>query len=410
MNAFDIRIEEFNYELPDERIAKFPLEKREASKLLIYNDGLISQKVFSEISDELHEGDLIISNNTRVISARLHFAKSTGAVIEIFCLEPVGTSHQDAMIQRGKSVWKCLIGGAKKWKGDEKLECRFSVDNNDVFLTATKITQTAEAFEIEFNWTSKNEMVFSEILFHAGELPLPPYFHRDAEEEDYERYQTMFAKHEGSVAAPTAGLHFTADVLSKLKSKGVDHKEVTLHVGAGTFKPVSSDTMKEHNMHSEFFSVPVDLLEAILNCKGRIIPVGTTSMRTLESLYWLGVKMISQQENDSMHNRINQWEPYQLMQGVSLSDSFQALMKHCKSRNEKYINAATSILIAPGYKFIICDGIITNFHMPKSTLLLLVAAFIGDDWKSVYDYALKNDFRFLSYGDSSLLWKKLLND
>jgi len=400
----DIRIEEFSYDLPDERIAKYPLEKREESKLLIYKDGLISDSIFSSISNELHEGDLLVSNNTRVIAARLFFRKKTGASIEIFCLEPVGTSHQDAMMQRGKSIWKCLVGGAKKWKGDEKIECVITIEDKEEIIYATRMEQTADAFIIAFEWNNNN-IPFSEVLHTKGELPLPPYFNRKAEQADYDRYQTVFAIHEGSVAAPTAGLHFTLNVLQSLKEKAIMQREVTLHVGAGTFKPVSSETMEGHTMHSEAFSVSVDLLKDILNCKGRIIPVGTTSMRTLESLYWLGVKMLSQQKNDSMHNSINQWEPYQLAQEVSLQDSFEALINCFELRNEKDVNAATSILIAPGYKFRVCDGIITNFHMPKSTLLLLVAAFIGEDWKSVYDYAMKNDFRFLSYGDSSLLWR-----
>ncbi len=399
-----IRIEDYDYALPEERIARYPLESRDASKLLVYSAGEIRTESFTSIIHELKAGDVLISNNTRVISARLFFKKKTGASIEIFCLEPVGTSHQDAMTQRGKSIWKCLVGGAKKWKGNEKIDCSFQIDNKVLTVYASRLEQIADSFIITFEWND-DRVPFSEILHAAGELPLPPYFNRKAEQDDYDRYQTVFAVHEGSVAAPTAGLHFTQNVLQSLKEKGIKQREVTLHVGAGTFKPVSSETMEGHAMHSESFSVSIGLLKEILSAKGRIIPVGTTSMRTLESLYWLGVKIMLSEKNHVVESSINQWEPYQLPQNISLKESFEALINKAEYQNSQYINAATSILIASGYKFRVCDGIITNFHMPKSTLLLLVAAFIGDDWKRVYDYAMNNNFRFLSYGDSSLLWR-----
>lgn len=402
MKVEEIQIEQYDYNLPEQRIARYPLASRDASKILLYQNGDISHKQFPMIVDELQAGDVLISNNTRVIAARLFFKKKTGASIEIFCLEPVGTSHQDAMLLHSKSVWKCLVGGAKKWKGDETLECSFLFEGQETIVYATRIEQTADAFVIEFNWDNKR-LTFSEILRSAGELPLPPYFNRQVESEDYNRYQTVFAQHDGSVAAPTAGLHFTPSVIEALQGKGVVSAHVTLHVGAGTFKPVSSETMEGHTMHSESFSVDKTLIERILKAQGRIVPIGTTSMRTLESLYWLGVKMKLNRLGNQLH--IGQWDPYQLHDTVSMKDSFETLIDYCNTNHLERIDASTSILIAPGYDFKVCDGIVTNFHMPKSTLLLLVSAFIGDDWKRVYDYALNNDFRFLSYGDSSLLWR-----
>jgi S-adenosylmethionine:tRNA ribosyltransferase-isomerase len=402
MKVEEIQIEQYDYNLPEQRIARYPLASRDASKILLYQNGDISHKQFPMIVDELQAGDVLISNNTRVIAARLFFKKKTGASIEIFCLEPVGTSHQDAMLLHSKSVWKCLVGGAKKWKGDETLECSFLFEGQETIVYATRIEQTADAFVIEFNWDNKR-LTFSEILRSAGELPLPPYFNRQVESEDYNRYQTVFAQHDGSVAAPTAGLHFTPSVIEALQGKGVVSAHVTLHVGAGTFKPVSSETMEGHTMHSESFSVDKTLIERILKAQGRIVPIGTTSMRTLESLYWLGVKMKLNKLGNQLH--IGQWDPYQLHDTVSMKDSFETLIDYCNTNHLERIDASTSILIAPGYDFKVCDGIVTNFHMPKSTLLLLVSAFIGDDWKRVYDYALNNDFRFLSYGDSSLLWR-----
>lgn len=401
MNTGSVRIEDYNYSLPEERIAKFPLSGRDESNLLVYRQGEIKHHLFRTISDELNRDDLLISNNTRVIAARLFFKKKTGASIEVFCLEPVDISHERAMAQLAKSEWKCLVGGAKKWKGDEVIECEVQSEVANFIVRAKQLRREGDAFIIRFEWSPEN-LPFSEILHFAGELPLPPYFHRKAEKEDYERYQTVFAVNEGSVAAPTAGLHFTKNVLSELRANGIIEREVTLHVGAGTFKPVTSNTMENHVMHSESFVVPITLLGEILSAKGRIIPVGTTSMRTLESLYWIGVKLLSETFNPF---EIGQWEAYHLPQHFSLKESLNALINHCQAQDDDFVRASTSILIAPGYDFKICNGLITNFHLPKSTLLLLVAAFIGSDWKKVYDYAMKNDFRFLSYGDSSLLWK-----
>lgn len=404
MNTSEIRIEDYDYHLPEEQIARYPLPQRDASRLLIYQKGIIRHSPFTGIVDELGEGDLLISNNTRVIAARLHFKRQTGATIEVFCLEPVESSHQDAMGQCGSSTWKCLVGGAKKWKDGEKITCITTLEDKEVILSATRLEQVNDAFIICFEW-SITTLPFSEILHAIGELPLPPYFHRKAEKEDYDRYQTVFAIEEGSVAAPTAGLHFTQEVLNSLKAKGIKEREVTLHVGAGTFKPVASETMEGHTMHSESFSISIDLLREIVEQKGRIIAVGTTSMRTLESLYWMGVKMLDQSERIALPTLIEQWEPYQNHTKITVKESLEIIIKYCEANNKKIISGATSILIAPGYQFRICDGLITNFHMPKSTLLLLVSAFIGEDWKKVYDYALSRQFRFLSYGDSSLLWR-----
>jgi S-adenosylmethionine:tRNA ribosyltransferase-isomerase len=405
MAVNDIRIDDYDYDLPEHFIARYPLSQRDQSKLLVYDKGHIQTQVFPSIVDSLQSNDLLIANNTKVISARMYFRKATGALIEIFCLEPVEKSHQEAMCESQQSTWKCLVGGAKKWKGDEKLQCHFQIQQRDFTLYAEKVNQTEDAFIISFTWEEAH-IQFSEILQAAGELPLPPYFNRKAEIEDYERYQTVFAEHEGSVAAPTAGLHFTENILEQLDAKGIKRREVTLHVGAGTFKPVSSASMQDHTMHSEAFSITTDLLRELLKQSGRIIVVGTTTMRTIESVYWLGVKLIKQQFSSSDALQVNQWDPYEIGDDISMAQSLSCLLEYAESNQLSTIHASTSIMIAPGYEFKICDGLVTNFHMPKSTLLLLVSAFIGEDWKRVYDYAKANEFRFLSYGDSSLLWRK----
>ncbi len=399
----DIRIEQFNYSLPNERIAKHPLPKRDSSKLLIYQQGYISDTTFNEIAPLLSPSDILILNDTKVIPARIIFHKSSGASIEVFCLEPIGFSHQDAMIQKKQISWKCLVGGAKKWKNDELLQMTFSADGIEVLLTAQKISKEAEYFVIQFHW-SDSQLTFSEILQFAGEIPLPPYFNRKAEEEDIIRYQTVFAIAEGSVAAPTAGLHFTTQLFDELKKMDVQIKEITLHVGAGTFRPVSSETLEGHSMHSEIFSVEIELLKLLKDSiDNRIIVVGTTSMRTLESLYWLGVKLKTGAKFTDELPTLHQWECYELNDDIDLASSIEAILDYCKRNGLHQFAASTSIMITPGYKFKVCRGLITNFHMPQSTLLLLVSAFVGDDWKKIYDYAMDNDFRFLSYGDSSIL-------
>lgn len=404
MTVQDIRIEEYDYDLPEHFIARYPLSQRDQSKLLVYDGGHIQSQQFPYILDCLQPNDILIANNTKVISARMYFRKATGALIEIFCLEPVEKSHQEAMCETLQSTWKCLVGGAKKWKGNEKLQCHFQIQQRDFTLYAEKVRQTEDAFIISFTWEEAH-IQFSDILQAAGELPLPPYFNRKAEREDYERYQTVFAEYEGSVAAPTAGLHFTKNILAQLDAKGIKRREVTLHVGAGTFKPVSAGSMQDHTMHSEAFSITTDLLRELLKQSGRIIVVGTTTIRTIESVYWLGVKLILQHFSSTDALQVNQWDPYQLTKNIGVEQSLTYLLEYAESKGLSAIHASTSILIAPGYEFKICDGLVTNFHMPKSTLLLLVAAFIGDDWKRVYNYAKENEFRFLSYGDSSLLWR-----
>ncbi len=399
----DIRIEHFNYSLPDERIAKHPLPLRDSSKLLIYDHGLLNDIPFNEIPSLLSATDTLVLNDTKVIPARIIFRRTTGASIELFCLEPIGHSHQDAMIQRESSSWKCLVGGAKKWKTDEQLRITLPIEGNEITLTADKISREADFFNIRFSW-SDHRLTFSEILQLVGEIPLPPYFNRKAEDEDLIRYQTVFAMAEGSVAAPTAALHFTAPLFDELRKIGVERKLLTLHVGAGTFRPVSSETLEGHNMHSELFSVDIELIGFLKTAmERRIIAVGTTTMRTLESLYWLGVKLKEGTNFEGELPSLGQWECYELNNDIDLISSIDAILQYCSDKGLREFAASTSIIITPGYKFKVCRGLITNFHMPQSTLLLLVSAFVGEDWKKIYDYALKNDFRFLSYGDSSIL-------
>ncbi len=404
----NIQIEQYDYELPEARIARYPAAKRDDSKLLVYRNGNISQTIFNQIGDYLTEHCLVISNNTRVIPARLFFKKQTGGMIEVFCLEPENTSHQDAMNQRGKSNWWCMVGGAKKWKGDESLIIEEDSGARKFSFHAKKLKQDQEKFLIEFSWPVA--FTFSEMLEMAGELPLPPYFNRGTEESDYERYQTIFAQNKGSVAAPTAGLHFTPELIRTLKQNKVSFEEITLHVGAGTFRPVSSEKMDGHNMHSESFSIEGALLERILSAPDKkIVAIGTTTMRTLESLYWLGVKILQGSITNQTLN-VQQWDAYELSEKYTTEEALNALLGYLEQEGRSSLNATTSILIAPGYSFKICKGLVTNFHLPKSTLLLLIAAFTeqnndseNSEWKRIYDYALNHEFRFLSYGDSSLL-------
>ena len=393
-----IEIEDYSYHLPEELIAKFPRSKREEARLMAYVHGEIAPSHFTEISNYLNENDTLVLNETKVIPARLHFQKETGAEIEIFCLSPHKMEHQQAMDQRSMVRWDALIGGAKKWK-EGKLFKNITVSGKEVVLSAEKIAIDPN-FVVEFQWNSG--VSFSEIMQHIGELPLPPYFERKATQEDIDRYQTVFAKNEGSVAAPTAGLHFTQDVLNDLSMKGVKHEKLTLHVGSGTFKPVSSKTIEGHDMHAEYFDVPLDVIERLKSTQGRIIPVGTTSMRTLESVYWLGVKLISNDFNLS-ELYLKQWDAYELPQNVTMQDSFDAILKWCGLHERKRVVGATALLMAPGYKVRVATGLVTNFHLPQSTLILLVAALIGDKWREVYQRAIEEKFHFLSYGDSSIL-------
>lgn len=398
-----IHIAEYNYSLPDERIARFPLEKRDESKLLLYRDGEINESEFKHLPDFLPNGALIVFNNTRVIQARLLFNKSTGAKIEIFCLEPV-SPHDYALIfqQTERCSWLCLVGNAKKWK-EGILEKEILVDNKNVTLRAEKKESYGESHLIEFSWNNP-ELTFAELLDAAGILPIPPYLNRETEEKDLRTYQTVYSKIKGSVAAPTAGLHFTDDVLKELDNQGFVREEVTLHVGAGTFKPVKTETIEDHEMHTEFISVNRSSIEHIKENIGNIIAVGTTSVRTLESLYYIGVTLSRNPEASGEELTVNQWMPYDDANNqLSIDESLQHIVDYLDRHQSDKLLTATRIIIAPGYEFKLVRGIITNFHQPQSTLLLLISAFVKENWKPIYDYALDHDFRFLSYGDSSLL-------
>jgi S-adenosylmethionine:tRNA ribosyltransferase-isomerase len=405
MHPSQLQIKDFTYELPDERIARYPLAERDLSKLLIYEEGTIREDVYRNLPAHLPTDCMLVFNNTKVIEARILFQKSTGGMIELFCLEPAaGVEVTEAMMSKGPVRWTCLVGGAGKWK-QQFLEKKLSTTKGDVVLKAEKRKQEQGSFEIEFSWDDAH-FTFAEVLHFAGVLPLPPYLQRQTEVADYERYQTVYAKQEGSVAAPTAGLHFTPQLLHQLQERGIRKQFVTLHVGAGTFQPVKSETMEQHNMHREWIEITSDTIEDLLQqLPNPVIAVGTTSLRSMESLYWMGVKAILNPDAGIGELEVQQWDAYDSPeQTISAKDSLQALLDWMKRNNLQQLICQTQILIAPGYKARIASAIITNFHQPNSTLLLLVAALIGDNWKKVYEYALANNFRFLSYGDGSLLW------
>lgn len=397
-----ISIEDYNYPLPDERIAKFPLPKRDESKLLLYRNGEVSESIFKQITDYLPEGSLMVFNNTRVIQARLLFQRATGAQIEVFCLDPSVPHDYEQIFQETESCcWICLIGNAKKWK-EPCLSRAITVNSRQVTLRAEKVQSYGETHQIRFTW--EGGFSFAEVLDAAGELPIPPYLHRKTEESDLQTYQTVYSKIKGSVAAPTAGLHFTPEVLADLEAKGFGREELTLHVGAGTFKPVKSETIEGHEMHTEFISVRRSTIERIRQNTGRIIAVGTTSVRTLESLYYIGTTLSTHPEATSDELMVKQWMPYnEANNRLTPDEALQNILNYLDKHQLNTLVTATQIIIAPGYKFKIVKGIVTNFHQPKSTLLLLISAFVKGDWKNIYDYALSHDFRFLSYGDSSLL-------
>lgn len=398
-----IRIEEYDYPLPDERIAKFPLAKRDESKLLLYKDGQVSESVFKHIADYLPAGSLLVYNNTRVIQARLLFQKATGARIEVFCLEPA-EPHDYALIfqQTERCSWICLVGNLKKWK-DGLLTKKVAIQGEEVILSAEKKESHGDSHRIEFTWNNP-KYTFADLLDAAGVLPIPPYLHRETEKSDLVTYQTVYSKIKGSVAAPTAGLHFTPEVLADVDAHGIGREEVTLHVGAGTFKPVKSETIEGHEMHTEFISVRRSSIERIQKNLGKIIAVGTTSVRTLESLYYIGVKLASHPDATSEELVVNQWMPYEAENNrIPVAEALQHILDYLDRHQTDKLVTATQIIIAPGYEFKIVRGIITNFHQPKSTLLLLISAFVKGNWRTIYDYALSHDFRFLSYGDSSLL-------
>lgn len=398
----DINLDEYDYHLSEERIAQYPAEKRDHSKLLIYNKGMMADDLFKNIHNYLPADSLMVINDTRVIRARIIFRKETGAIIEIFCLEPLSPMDYQQAFSAGSPVeFKCIVGNLKKWK-QNPLRTNFNKDNKKYTLTATKISSEGEAWRIRFSWDTK-ALSFAEVIESAGHIPLPPYVKRDDEEEDNIRYQTVYSKSEGSVAAPTAGLHFTDTLLNKIKRKGIRRASLTLHVGAGTFKPVKTNDVSQHEMHCEHFFIHKQVIEALLTQEGKIISVGTTCVRALESLYYTGVQILNGKAGKNGRFFIDQWEYLSCNNGYSAKESLSAILAYMDKAGIMVVNTATRIMIIPGYNFHLVDAMITNFHMPKSTLLLLVSAWTGEDWKEIYNYALNNDFRFLSYGDSSLL-------
>ena len=406
MNTKDIQINDYNYPLSDERIAKYPLKERDHSKLLIYKQGRVSEDVFFHVADYLPMGSLMVMNNTKVIQARLHFRKATGALIEIFLLEPALPADYEQMFQsRGRCEWFCLVGNLKKWK-EGQLSRGFTIDDHEVMVTAERVGEAATSQRIAFTWDD-NQLSMAELIDSIGELPIPPYLNRKTEECDKTTYQTVYSKIKGSVAAPTAGLHFTADVLASLDNKGIEREEVTLHVGAGTFKPVKSLHIGEHDMHTETFCVKKQTIERLIAHQGHAVAVGTTSVRTLESLYYIGYKMLQLPDAEEQHWHVEQWEPYQMQvapdDAPTTMEALQAIANYMQRNALTTLHGSTQIIIAPGYNYHIVKMLITNFHQPQSTLLLLVSAFVHGDWRNIYDYALQHEFRFLSYGDSSLL-------
>jgi S-adenosylmethionine:tRNA ribosyltransferase-isomerase len=408
MHPKNISIQDFSYPLPEEKIALYPLAQRDDSRLLIYRNGLITEDVFSHICGQLPADGLLIFNNSKVLEARILFQKPSGGQIEIFCLEP----HENfpefsaALLQQEKVRWNCLVGGASKWKKGQVLEKKLSGTAGEISLVATCIKKSASDFVVEFCWLP-GDIPFVDVLHLAGQVPLPPYIKRAPEATDANRYQTIYASRSGSVAAPTAGLHFSDAIFQQMAAAGIDKAFVGLHVGAGTFKPVASQTLGDHPMHQEYFEVTLDFMEQLLGHFGHpVIPVGTTSLRTIESLYWMGVKILMNQDISLQQLAIRQWDSYEIAaESISPELALRALHGWLKEQGLDKLMGSTQLLIAPGYRFRLADGLVTNFHQPQSTLLLLVAALIGPDWKAVYHYALENHFRFLSYGDCSLLFK-----
>lgn len=400
-----IRISEFNYPLPDERIAKFPLAIRDQSKLLIYRQGEVSEDTFTSLPAYLPADSLMIFNNTKVIQARLHFHKETGALIEVFCLEPIQPNDYVLNFQQTEhAAWLCMIGNLKKWK-EGVLKREMTVKGQSLILTAERGACHGTSHWVDFRWNNP-EVTFADILEVFGELPIPPYLNRETQESDKETYQTVYSKIKGSVAAPTAGLHFTPRVLDALREKGIDLEELTLHVGAGTFKPVKSEEIEGHEMHTEYISVNRKTLEKLIAHHGQAIAVGTTSVRTLESLYHIGITLLNNPNatEDDLH--VKQWQPYEMSADIAATsavDALQAIVHYLDCHEMETLHTSTQIIIAPGYEYRIVKAMVTNFHQPQSTLLLLVSAFVNGNWKKIYDYALSHDFRFLSYGDSSLL-------
>jgi len=400
-----ISISDYAYDLPDEKIAKYPLEERDQSKLLVWKNDSIQDSQFGNLPEFLPSNSLLIFNNTKVIRARLHFHKETGAKIEIFCLDPIDPADYQIAFQTTQScVWKCMIGNQKKWKG-ESLRKIIRIENTEIELSAEQTDPENNKSLIRFSWNNPN-FEFSRIIEHAGSLPIPPYLNRETEQSDLERYQTVYSKIKGSVAAPTAGLHFTEKVFSRLTDDGHELAELTLHVGAGTFQPVKSETISGHEMHSEHLYINRDFLKKLIHHSGKKIAVGTTSVRTLESLYWLGLQALNNPEINPGDLKVSQWEAYQEEScPIEADTALKALIQLLDRTQTDYLSASTQIIIAPGYQFRIVDGLITNFHQPQSTLLLLISAYLGEEWRRIYDHALAKDYRFLSYGDSNLYLK-----
>ncbi|MCI7010297.1 MAG: S-adenosylmethionine:tRNA ribosyltransferase-isomerase [Prevotella sp.] len=402
MDIKHIRIKDFDYLLPDDRIAKFPLPERDHSKLLVYRQGCVSEDHFYHLPAYLPAGALVVCNNTKVIQARLHFRKETGALIEVFLLEPFAPADYEQMFQcRGHCEWLCLVGNLKKWK-EGTLRLAVTMGGIQVVLTATRLETHATSHRVAFDWDNP-QVSWAELLEAVGELPIPPYLNRATEESDKETYQTVYSKIKGSVAAPTAGLHFTDRVLADLDAHGLEREELTLHVGAGTFKPVKSEEIEGHTMHTEFISVGRRTLERLIAHDGEAIAVGTTSVRTLESLYYMGAKLIARPDLSEEQLHVTQWEPYETHPEVTTVEALRALLDYLDRHDLPALHSSTQIIIVPGYQFHVVKMLVTNFHQPQSTLLLLVSAFVKGDWRKIYDYALAHDFRFLSYGDSSLI-------
>ena len=404
MDTKHIKITDYNYPLPDERIAKFPLAQRDHSKLLLYRHGEVGEDVFYHLPEYLPKGGLMVYNNTKVIQARLHFRKETGALIEVFLMEPADPTDYELMFQTaGHCSWLCMIGNLKKWKG-ETLERTFDVNGEAVTLKAERLEDVGKSYRVRFVWNNA-EVSLAELLDAVGELPIPPYLNRETQESDKTTYQTVYSKVKGSVAAPTAGLHFTPEVLAAIDRKGIDREELTLHVGAGTFKPVKSEEIQDHEMHTEYVCVHRETLEKLIKHGAEAIAVGTTSVRTLESLYYMGVKLEQNMDLSEEELHVNQWEPYEneAAKGVTPMKALENIVAYLDKHGLSVLHSSTQIIIAPGYEYKIVKMLVTNFHQPQSTLLLLVSAFLHGDWHKVYDYALAHDFRFLSYGDSSLL-------
>lgn len=402
MNIKDININDYDYSLPKERIAQYPLSVRDSSKLLIRQDGTIKQDIFRNIDEYIPSGSLLVFNNSRVIKARLLFGKETGAIIEVLCLEPLNPSeYENSFSSVGPVEWKCIVGNLKKWKRG-KISISFIHNGQPYNLDAERLCAEGEAWRIRFSWNNPG-LSFSEVVEASGHVPLPPYIARNDEMQDMETYQTVYSKVKGSVAAPTAGLHFTDEVFKKLSRKHINTSEITLHVGAGTFQPVKSEYISGHEMHCEHFFISAETIEEIIRNEGRLIAVGTTSVRTIESLYWVGIKIMNNDLSARGQLFVSQWESYENEINVKSSLAMNSLLEYMKANNLLFLHVITSIIIIPGYKFRLVNGLITNFHQPRSTLLLLISAFTGEKWKDVYDFALNNDFRFLSYGDSSLI-------